>query len=202
MLKKVYSLKSPEANEEAYDEWATQYDHDTIEEMGYVAPQTAADKLAEVVTSTGATILDAGCGTGQVGELLAGHGFKTIDGLDISTSMLEVARGRKVYRDLHKADLTQKLPLDDDRYDALVCVGTFTSGHVGPDALDEMVRVLRPGAPIVATVLDEIWEPQNFPSAIDRLERSGALRKVEIENSTPYRTAEGATSRLCVLTVA
>lgn len=202
MLKKVYNLKSPEANEEAYDEWATKYDHDTIEEMGYVAPQTAADKLAQVVSSTGAAILDAGCGTGQVGELLAGHGFKTIDGLDISKSMLEVARGRKVYRDLHKADLTQKLPLDDDRYDAVVCVGTFTSGHVGPDALDEMVRVLRPGAPIVATVLDEIWEPQNFPGAIDRLERSGAFRRVEIENSTPYRTAEGATSRLCVLTVA
>lgn len=201
MLKKVYNLQSPEANEEAYDEWATKYDHDTIEEMGYVAPQTAADKLAATVAA-GATVLDAGCGTGQVGELLAGYGFKTIDGLDISTSMLEVARGRKVYRDLHKADLTQKLPLDDDRYDAIVCVGTFTSGHVGPDALDEMVRVLRPGAPIVATVLDEIWEPQDFPSAIDRLERSGALRRIEIENSTPYRTAEGATSRLCVLTVA
>ena len=55
--------------------------------------------------------------------------------------MLERARATGAYRSLEPADLTRPLPTPADAYDAVVCVGTLTHGHVGPEALAEFVRI-------------------------------------------------------------
>ena len=43
-------------------------------------------------------ILDAGAGTGIIGEMLVQRGYRNIDALDISEEMLNLAKQRNVYR--------------------------------------------------------------------------------------------------------
>lgn len=202
ILDRVYALKSPEECEATYDEWAATYEHDTTEGMGYAAPEHAAERLSRLLTGRPrAEILDAGCGTGLVGAALAGHGLQVIDGLDLSTAMLDKARDKGVYRNLGKADLTRRLPVEDGSYDAVICVGTMTEGHVGPEAFDELVRAARPGAPIVVTVLEGIWEPSGYKAKVEALEQAGAVRLEENVPQSVYHVKENITCNLVVLRV-
>lgn len=198
ILDRVYAMQGPDEAERVYDEWAESYDDDTVEGMGYVGHVVATSKLVEV-TRPG-HVLDAGCGTGLVGVELAEHTDATIDGVDISQGMLDRARARGVYRKLEQADLTQRLDIEDDTYDSALCVGTFTAGHVGPEAFGELARVVRPGGYVVATVLDQVWESGGYHAYVDELAASGVVRLLEAD-VRPYRESEGVDCRLCVLEV-
>lgn len=192
MLKRAYNLKSTDEAESLYDDWAGTYDADTTGGMGYVAPQHTAERLAALVAPD-AAVLDAGCGTGLVGAELAARGFTAIDGIDLSQGMLDVARAKGAYRDLRKADLTARLPFDDDAYDATICVGTLTEGHVGPEALDELVRVTR--GHLVLTVLGRIWESLGYRAYIENLPTARLVEATE----QPYHLEENLTCRRVVL---
>ena len=198
-LRRSYDLDGPADAASLYDEWAESYDQDTADTMGYVGHTLAAERLAEIVPAD-ATILDAGCGTGLVGAALAERGSFTIDGMDISPGMLAKAEATGVYRRAQVADLTGSLPADDDAYDAVICAGTLTEGHVGPEAIAELVRVTAPGGVVVATVLDAIWEPKGYRAAVDALAEAGkaALREAE---ERPYRTHQDVMCRLVVVDV-
>lgn len=184
ILNRIYNLQGgPEECRDAYKDWANSYDEDTVEGMGYVAPRVTADKIASLL-KPGAVILDAGCGTGLAGEALAERGFKTIDGMDISPDMLEVARAKRAYRTLQTEDMTGPLSYESNAYDAVVCVGTFTHAHVGPKGFDELVRITRRGGPIVATVHEEVWG-DGYEAHFARLEAAGTARLAGIEDA-PY----------------
>lgn len=184
ILNRIYNLQGgPEECRDAYKDWAKTYDQDTVEGMGYVAPRVTADKIASLLKPD-AVILDAGCGTGLAGEALAERGFRTIDGMDISPDMLEVAREKGAYRTLQTEDMTGPLSYESNTYDAVVCVGTFTHAHVGPKGFDELVRITRPGGPIVATVHEDVWG-DGYEAHFARLEADGAARLAGIEDA-PY----------------
>lgn len=200
LLERVYALQGPEEAEEVYDGWADRYDTDTLDGMGYVAPTVAVSRLLELTPEPG-TVLDAGCGTGLVGAALAERVTVTVDGVDLSQGMLDQAAARGVYRDLGKANLTERLDIVDDAYDAALCVGTLTDGHVGPVAFDELVRVVRPGGLIVATVLSRVWESGGYRAHVDQLVERGLVGLREAVTERSYHTNEDITCRLVVLDV-
>ncbi|WP_029057643.1 class I SAM-dependent DNA methyltransferase [Stappia stellulata] len=183
---------------EFYDEWAKAYDHDIVDIIGYVGHRVTAEALVSRVSGD-AEILDAGCGTGLVAlELKKRNAALRIDGIDLTQGMLDEAARTGAYRRLLPGDLTATLPLSDKSYDGIVSAGVFTNGHVGPEGIDELVRVARPGAPIVLTVRDTAWEADGFDVHIRDLERAGAIRLREIKHS-PYHAHEGMLCRLCTL---
>jgi len=49
-----------------------------------------------------------------------------ITGIDISSKMLLKASKNNSYKSLHKADIKKKLPMSDNFYDYLICIGTTT----------------------------------------------------------------------------
>lgn len=185
---------------EVYSDWAGSYDADLVGEMGYNAPVAAAELLHAELGAAESCILDAGCGTGLVGEALFQRGHQHITGIDYSTDMLEQARRKNVYVSLMQVDLTGPLEIDDDQYDAVVCVGTLTLGHVGPGALDEMVRVTVPGGYLCFTVREEAWHQDQYESAISRLEIAGKIQALQ-DHLIPYIEEEGSTCHLCLLRV-
>ena len=89
---------------------------------GYGPSHQATEDLAILRGMPNLTIVDAGCGTGLIGVELARHGYRTIDGVDLSPAMVERARQRNVYRDL-----------EDD----------FDLGVPPPEVAVELHRVLR-----------------------------------------------------------
>ena len=92
-------------------------------------------------------ILDVGAGTGLVGMALQKLGFTTVDALDISQGMLNEARKKGVYDKFICAYLTEKqiAEIATGEYDAMVCNGSLTLGHVGPSAFVEMIRMVKTG---------------------------------------------------------
>ena len=94
---RVLQAKNPDDLAAAYADWAGNYDADLVGEMGYQAPHAAVELLHASLASPGALILDAGCGTGLVGEELSRLGYKRLVGLDYSSDMLQHARTKNVY---------------------------------------------------------------------------------------------------------
>ncbi|MFT5502533.1 MAG: putative TPR repeat methyltransferase [Gammaproteobacteria bacterium] len=162
ILAKVSALKGGDSSEEIYDEWAGNYDHDLISEFGYLSPTVVADAIDHEFDNKSIQILDYGCGTGLVGEQLYNKGFPFIDGLDISSGMLDIAASKNVYRKLDVADLTIPLQLDDALYDAAVCVGAMGAGHIGKEHMIEMIRPVKMGGIFIVTVNGMYFEPDRF----------------------------------------
>ncbi|MDQ2090718.1 methyltransferase domain-containing protein [Marimonas arenosa] len=167
-LDAVYALKTPDDNRRHYDDWAEAYDSEFVEIMDYRLPE----RVAEVFVAEGpdAPVLDVGAGTGLVGVTLGALGVGPVDGTDISPGMLEKAAKKDVYRRLFEGDLLDRLPVDDGAYASAVSAGTFTNGHVGPDGVDEVLRVVRKGGLIALSINGEHWETAGFAAKFAALE--------------------------------
>ena len=198
LLRRAYDLDDVDTGQQLYVEWADTYDTTMLDGLGYVSPRLVAEALAAHTHHTSAPVLDIGCGTGLVGQECARRGFTTIDGLDLSMAMMDVAARRGVYRHLMEGDLRGTLPLADGAYAAAVCAGTFTSGHVDAACIPEVLRTIRPGGLLVCTVHHAVWEPLGFAAAFARLLDDGRLDEVLVDEVGYYQNTS-ADGRLLVL---
>ncbi|MCB1423835.1 MAG: class I SAM-dependent methyltransferase [Nitratireductor sp.] len=191
---KAYDLKTTDETKQHYAQWAEVYDLEIGEEKGYRQPERCARALAAAGLETHAAVLDVGCGTGLSGRALAAAGYETIDGCDLSPEMLSKAQATGVYRRLFEADLNHP-PLDasDGQYGAAACVGVFSFGHVQPDAIDDILRVLRPGGYLVIGLNDHYFEEGSFPAKLAALEKAGTLTLVSKEHGAHLENVEGST---------
>ena len=197
---RVLQADSPAELGRAYAQWAEDYDADLVQRMGYAAPGVAAAQLQALVRDRDARILDAGCGTGLVGEALHALGYRALIGLDYSEAMLEQARRKAVYRSVHQGDLMARLDFEDAAFDAVICVGTFTLGHIGPSAFGELLRVVRPGGHLCFTVRDEAWDQDDYAGALEALVSAGRIAELE-DRLVPYISEDDSQCRLCTARV-
>ena len=186
--------------EHIYKNWAKKYEDDVINLAGYVGHLITSELLLSYLRNTQAKILDAGCGTGLVGEMLNKNNFKNLIGVDFSQEMLNIAKQKNVYQSLELVDLTKNLDYEDSLFDAIVCAGTFTCGHVGPEALLEMVRITKKGGYICFTVRKQEWEASPYKEIIDKLENSNLWHQV-VHKTSEYNVKEGITCQLCLYQV-
>ena len=190
-LNDAYSLRTPEDSVRLYKGWAADYDETFARSHGYVAPREVARALlVEAGGEVGPVldpVLDIGAGTGLVAEHLRGL---TVDAIDISQEMLDVAGAKGLYRRRIRADLTQPLGLPDDDYAGVVSAGTFTHGHVGPACLPELMRIARPGAVFALSINAQVFDAAGFGSAFAGLVADAAITPVRFRRAPIY---EGAT---------
>lgn len=174
-LDKAYSLKDNEETEAFYQQWAESYDEE-LEAQGYAQPRRCADALAAVLPDREAPVIDLGCGTGLAGMALNQSGYSCIDGCDFSSQMLERAGQRGIYRRLFTANLN-KPPLEADTasYQAALAVGVFSYGHVSPNALDDILRILKPGGALIIGVNSHFYEEGSLTAKVDELGQEGRL---------------------------
>ena len=190
LLERAYSLETDEDTHALYRDWAGTYDTTMLDGLGYVSPALVAGLLADNAPTRDGAVLDVGCGTGLAGAELARRGFTVIDGLDYSAEMLTVARERGIYRKLIEADLNNPLDLPDAAWDAAICSGTFTHGHVGPGCLHELFRVLKPGALFAFSVNAGVWQEMGFEDALERIEQENIATRISRTAGVNYRTSE------------
>ena len=95
-------------------------------------------------------LLDVGCGTGPMVELLASEfpdGRYT--GLDLTPRMIEVANAKGIENARFVVGDAENLPFDDESFDAVICANSFHH-YPNPQAFfDGVARVLRPGGKLV-----------------------------------------------------
>lgn len=201
-IQRVLNLSGNAEAQAAYDDWAENYDNDMLgESEDYVAPEAASNCVKRYLGPRDiedVSILDAGCRTGLVGASLAKKGANHIDGIDLSPGMLQVAERSGAYQSLSLANLSQRLDIPDQTYDVVVCVGTMTQGHVGPEAFDEFARIVKPGGFIISTVRDTFWKMNGYEDKVKSLDKAGKLKLVSAELED-YRRGAGVQAVMVVL---
>jgi predicted TPR repeat methyltransferase len=189
-LDEAYSVKTPEDNKRLYAKWAATYESSFVDAKQYRYPKAISEVFNENVPNDSdecARVVDIGCGTGLTGMYLSRlRSHLVIDGLDISPEMLAEARRKKrmddspVYTHLDECDLTQPAVNKYEEYDALICSGTFTHGHLGPDSLKNVLALVRPAGWIVIGVNNEHFEGKDFQSELDSLAAHKRITTPEI----------------------
>ncbi len=183
----VYAAKRPEEIAALYDGWADTYDAE-MAASGYCHPAVCIALLARHLPSGAGPLLDAGAGTGLVGQWLGILGYDHLEGLDISSGMLAKAEAKGVYRALHRLALGTTLPFTDGHFAGIVSAGVFTTGQVGAEGLDELVRICRPGGVLVMTVKNTVWDG-GFADKVADLVAEG--RVTRMEETEPYVSMPG-----------
>ncbi|HXH57999.1 class I SAM-dependent methyltransferase [Iamia sp.] len=157
-------------------------------------PQAAAgaEVLHRLDVAAGATVVDAGCGSGRVTELLLErHPDVTVVALDASPSMLAAAGdrlarfgGRVVLR---QADLGKAWPLDGPA-DAVVSTSTFHWVLDHDRLFGHVFAALRPGGALVAQC--------GGHGSLRAVLATAASRGVAVEGRNTYATAADTIDRL------
>jgi predicted TPR repeat methyltransferase len=177
-LEQVRAAKSNAELRALYDAWAAQYDQD-LRAFGYSYPPAIAGLVGRYVRERAAPILDAGAGTGIVGEVLSILGYTCLTGIDLSDGMLAVARAKGVYAELGNQTLGERLEFADHSFAAVVSAGVLIGGHAPPSCFDELIRVTRPGGHLIFTLSLPAYEQGGFRPKLDALSAAGRWRAIE-----------------------
>jgi len=98
----------------------------------------------------GAACLDVGCGDGRTAGLwLQNHGCDYL-GVDVSTAAVEMARS--IGLKAQAIEAATSLPFADEAFDMVLCLEVFEHLFEPHVAAAELLRVLRPGGVLVASV--------------------------------------------------
>ena len=193
-----------------YRQWANSYDEDVAHER-YFAPKVAVDWILELYhhsdrqrsdlvkeqngSLSALRVLDAGCGTGLVGALLAQVGARHISGFDLSAEMVAQAKKKKIYDQLWQGvDLARPIAdqIQTSGFDLVTCIGVLTQGHVPPIGLDRLIDVTRINGYIVLNARDTYVREHDFDSYCNGLQIGGRLKFHHQE----YHTSSGDSQAL------
>ena len=179
----IYKLKTTDEVMKYYDEWGDndKYNKDMVN-WNYTGPKETAEIFNKYEKNKDTLIFDAGCGTGLVGIELKKYSFKNFHGADLSQTLLDTVP-KDLYQKLVKVDLNKPIEVEDNFYGGVLCVGTFTFGHVKPNALDEFIRITKPGCLICFTINEGIHEEYGFDKKSDILKDDKKWEEVEFFKS-------------------
>lgn len=151
-------LSGTNAVVEFYNSYAEEYERILDEQVFFWIGEYSAGVLWKVMTDKKSeeekaklAVLDVACGTGKTGEFLKQVGFSIVDGCDPALKMVEIAKEKKIFRDIHIGQMGPNpedgfKTIPDNTYDGLLCVGCLTTGAATvKDALPEFVRMLKKG---------------------------------------------------------
>ncbi len=196
----IYKLTSKKKVIEYYDKWVikNKYNKDMVD-WNYVAPRNSVNLFCKYAVNKKQKILDAGCGTGLVGIELIKKNFSNITGVDFSKSMLKLVPN-DLYKFLDIVDLNKPLNFKNKSFDAVICVGTFTYGHVKAEALDELTRIIKKNGLICFTVNEGIYIKYKFNNKINELSKNKVWKVLDLFKSK-YIVNKDVQSWLCIAKV-
>ncbi len=127
-----------------FDAWSERYDHSWLQRAFFGPVQAHVVTVATQTTPQPATILDVGCGTGQLLERLArAYPAAHLAGVDPAPGMARVARYRHQLPVV--VGVAEQLPFRTGSVALLVSTISFHHWSDQPRGLAEVRRVLAPG---------------------------------------------------------
>lgn len=117
-----------------FDDYADTFDNHLRDKLEYRAPEMISQiaYAAGMQDNGNLTIIDLGCGTGLCGPFFRDAASRLI-GVDLSAKMLEKARERRVYDELHEADIVEILQRTTNAYDVAIAADVFVYvGNIAP----------------------------------------------------------------------
>lgn len=111
--------------------------------------RTIASQLKKYASrAEGNIILDAGCGTGGMFNLLSAYG--SVYGIDQSSLAVQYAKAKNIAVAIKEASITN-IPFSNNTFDIVICLDVLYHTLAGNDrrAMQEFERVLKPGGIII-----------------------------------------------------
>ncbi|HEX8029560.1 MAG TPA: tetratricopeptide repeat protein [Vicinamibacterales bacterium] len=138
--------------EKTFDSFAASFEA-KLSQLSYRAPALVAAMLetSGLERAKHLDVLDAGCGTGLCGPLMAPYARRLI-GVDLSEGMLALAKEKKVYDALIKNELTEHLRAEPEAFDVIVSADTLVYFGALEAVVGAAARALRPNGILVFTV--------------------------------------------------
>ena len=139
-------MKDYEALSKKYfDEQSADYDCRSTyyySRNGKISCRDIAERLKKVPYGA---LLDIGCGTGFLIDLLAEQRAARYCGVDLSDEMIRTAKGKAIRGAEFTAGSADKLPYPDESVDIVTCSQSFHHYPYPERAMLEAKRVLKPG---------------------------------------------------------
>ena len=187
---KALSIKEFTKAAEVYDS-----DHAGIYEM---CKDDYPPILEELKKDNFEDLLDVGCGTGPMVELLASEfPDKRYTGLDLTPRMIEVANAKGIENARFIVGDAEDLPFDDASFDAVICANSF---HHYPNPqmfFDGVARVLRPGGMLVlrdyTAPAPILWLMNHTEMPLANLAGHGDVRAYSLDEVRAFCLTSGLT---------
>ncbi|XP_076815552.1 uncharacterized protein LOC143461641 isoform X2 [Clavelina lepadiformis] len=189
---KTIFCRSPEESQKYYSEWSSSYDnsYSGINIVSVMKSFETCGKYAKEVSS----ILDVGAGTARLGGHLRNHhGYEgTLDILDANMDLLMQAEKKGLnIRNIIRHAVTEsgELPVQDESYDMITCVGAFVPNHIPATALPGIIKAVKHGGLIVVEIRKTTIDAYRaiFDANLQMLLDQSELRKIYEEDYFPYK---------------
>lgn len=161
---------------------------DPAEVPGSVVYERFVDALSP---KPGQLILDVGIGFGRMVPTFRSRGLR-VYGVDISMDMLRSARADFAAECMVILADGHRLPLRSRVFDIVFCWGTFDTFHQQGLAVEEMIRILRPGGRLLITGKNSCYCPEDEEA---RIAEEAARRKGHPNFFTDYDELVGWVNR-------
>jgi predicted TPR repeat methyltransferase len=138
--------------EATFDHFASSFES-KLGRLSYRAPALVAAMLEDTGLERlhRLDVLDAGCGTGLCGALVAPFARRLV-GVDLSERMLAHAKDKDVYTTLMKAELTEYLRDNSESFDLIVSADTLVYFGDLKGVIVAFARALRPNGLLIFTI--------------------------------------------------
>jgi len=184
-------MRTPESARQYYNGW-TDFSSE-LEERGWNVPRVFVRALLPRLAG-GERILDVGCGTGMLGLELKRRGWRgELVGIDVAEARLREARRTSAYTSCKRMN-AYHLTFADASFDAVITSAVV--GIIGPRAIREMRRIVRPGGYIACASVEypQIqWARKRSRSAtacLEQLPRTRVLTRRAIRRPYAVRDDE------------
>jgi predicted TPR repeat methyltransferase len=166
--------KAPERASDAFIDRLYAIGADRWDNAAGPYPYRGAQLVADKVSGDRLDVLDAGCGTGLVGTLVRDRS-RSLVGVDLSALMLERAKSKNVYDELHQGDLISFMLQRPQTCDVVTCAATLIHfGDLGP-AFMAARSTLRTGGAFVFTVFPNERDADFSVAALDGFGQGGCF---------------------------
>ena len=161
-----------------YDQWSKNYDN-TLKQWNYNAPEQVAKILYKKFNPS--ILLDLACGTGLSGSAFKFEGFNYIDGTDISTKMIEIARSKKIYKNIYLDDANNSKNLLKNYYFYIAAVGVISPTHASFKTIKVFFSFLKLNGLMVFSLNDHALEDERYENEIDKLVKNNDSQILDVK---------------------
>lgn len=129
--------------ERTFDDYAYRFEATLVGALNYSVPASFAKIVKSIKPGPFRRILDLGCGTGLCSVPFANEG-SIIEGVDISSNMLNKCSEKGIYDELHRSEIVAFLNETSNRYDLILCGDVLIYIGAATEVFKGVAKVLTP----------------------------------------------------------